>query len=77
MMNLKQLKTGAAATVTEISGSRRTTERLAAMGISPGTRLVKRSSAIMQGPIVVRIADMEIAISHGMALKIITAPVAE
>jgi Fe2+ transport system protein FeoA len=75
-VNLAQLDTGRTAAITQIAGSRRTVDRLAAMGIAPGAVLVKKSAALMKGPVVVRKGGMELAISHGMALKIMVAPAA-
>jgi len=45
--------------------------RLGAMGIRPGTKIVKISGNVMSGPVTVRTGNIQLALGHGMASKII------
>jgi ferrous iron transport protein A len=70
-VNAAQLAPGQKAAVREIRGGHRLAERLAAMGIAPGTRLRKKSAALLRGPVVLEIGSMQVALGRGIAEKII------
>jgi Fe2+ transport system protein FeoA len=74
-MNITQLHTGKQAKIIEIHGGREAIGRLNALGIVPGATVVKKSAAILHGPIVLEKNSMRIALGFGMAKKIIIKPV--
>lgn len=68
---LTQLETGETGIVKEIHGSQGVIKRLNALGIIPGIKIAKLSSMILQGPVVIRLKNTELALGFGMANKIL------
>lgn len=71
LVPLTQLESGESGIVTEIKGGQGIIRRLDALGISPGTKIVKVSAMILHGPVVVRVKNTELALGFGMANKIL------
>ena len=69
-----RMPAGQRATVVEILGGHGLISRLNALGIRPGKRITKISSAFMRGPVVIRVDRAEVAVGFGMARKIIVQP---
>jgi ferrous iron transport protein A len=74
LVDLTQLDDGDTAKVVELRGGRKLTGKLEAIGIIPGATLVKVSSALMKGPIVLEKGAMQFAIGYGMAKKVLVEP---
>lgn len=73
--NVTQLENGGSAKVIEIQGGLQFTGRLYAMGIVPGTIIVKKTAGLMKGPIVIEKGEMQFAIGYGMAQRIMVEPI--
>lgn len=56
-------------TVAEIRGGRGLVQRLADMGLTPGTKL-KVINSQMPGPILIDLRGSRLALGHGVALKV-------
>lgn len=74
-MNLIQLDVGKMAVVKELQGGQPFIRRLEAMGITPGSSILKKSASILRGPLVVQKGSLQMAIGYGMAKRIIVEPV--
>jgi len=74
-MNLIQLDAGKMAVIKELQGGELVVHRLEAMGITPGSVIVKKGASIMRGPLVVQKGSFQMAIGYGMAKKIIVEPI--
>lgn len=61
--------------ITGILGPEKPARRLAAMGILPGAVIVKRSSSMLKGPVVIEKNGRHLAVGHRMAQMIIVEPV--
>jgi ferrous iron transport protein A len=57
--------------VVDVRGGHRLAERLAALGIRPGKRVVKVSSMLLGGPVTVEVDRTQIAIGAQMAARIL------
>ena len=73
-INVTQLKNGQSATIIAILGNCQPVSRLNAMGIIPGTNIVKRSSSVMKGPVVLEKNGRQLAIGFRIAQNIIVEP---
>jgi ferrous iron transport protein A len=73
-VNATQLANGTSGRVIRLNGSGHFAEKLAAMGITPGTVICKKSDSILRGPIVIEKGPVQIAIGYGMAQRIIVEP---
>lgn len=73
-VNLAELQSGRRARVSRLAGSEVLTGRLRAMGIRPGTVIVKKSAIMAGGPIVVEKGSTQFAVGRDMALSIIVEP---
>lgn len=73
-INLTQLKNGTKAKVIEIQGGHKVAAKLDAMEIVPGSVILKKTSTLMRGPVVIEVGPMQLAIGYGMAQKIIVEP---
>ena len=76
-MNLTQLDAGIKAKVIELQGGHQFTRRIESMGITAGSIVTKKSSSLMRCPIILQKGPMQLAISYGMAGKIVVEPVNE
>jgi Fe2+ transport system protein FeoA len=73
-INLTQLGNGKAAKVIELHGGHQFIAKLETMGILPETIIVKKSTTLMKGPIVIEKGEMQLAIGYEMAQKIMVEP---
>jgi ferrous iron transport protein A len=73
-LSLVDIDIGTSARVVELTGGRQLAGRLEAMGILPGAVIVKKSAAMMRGPVVVQKGGMNVAIGYGMARRIMVEP---
>lgn len=76
-INLTQLGNGKSAKVIKFQGGRYFISKLEAMGIVPGTTILKKTASLMKGPIVIEKGEMQFAIGYAMAQKIIIEPIDE
>jgi len=74
-INLTQLGNGKSAKVIKFQGGRHFVGKLEAMGIIPGTIIVKKTASLMKGPIVIEKGEMQFAIGYAMAQKIMVEPI--
>jgi len=72
-IDLTQMGEGERGTVVNIQGGWGLLSKLEALGIKPGTEIVKVSSQLMRGPITIRVGNTQVAIGFGMAHRIIIA----
>lgn len=70
-ITLNFMKTGESGTVIKIDGGYHMVERLAALGIRPGKRVIKVSSMFMKGPVTIQIDEAQVAIGYRMAGRIV------
>lgn len=70
-LTLAQMKAGQSGTIIAISGGRGLTHRLEALGIRPGIKATKISSALFRGPVTLRTDHTQLAIGFGMARRIV------
>jgi ferrous iron transport protein A len=70
-LTLAEMRTGQTGTVVGVLGGHRLIRRLDALGIRPGKKVTKLSSALFRGPIMLRVNSTQVAVGFGMARKII------
>ena len=70
-LNLVQMRTGQAGTVVGVLGGMGLIRRLEALGIRPGKKVTKISSALFRGPVTLRVDSAQVALGFGMARKIV------
>lgn len=70
-MDLTQVKEGEKYRVLEIQSGLMVFKKLDNLGIRKGVEIIKVSSQLAKGPVVVQIGNTQIAIGYGMAKKII------
>ena len=73
-MNLKdltQINKGETVKVVENNGGRQFKNKVDAIGLRIGSRVVKLSAQVLKGPITIKIGSTKLAIGHGMAKKIL------
>ena len=68
---LIKMKTGSRGTVLSLSGGPCIKAKLEALGLRPGSEIMKISAQLLKGPVVVRAGKTTIAMGYGMAHKII------
>ena len=68
---LTEMKTGQTGIVIEVLGGHGLIRRLDALGIRPGRKVTKLSSALFRGPVMLRVDNTQVAVGFGMARKII------
>jgi ferrous iron transport protein A len=68
---LASMKPGQNGVVVDVRGGRNVVERLAALGIRPGKRVIKVSSMLLGGPVTVEVDRSQVAIGQQMAARII------
>jgi Fe2+ transport system protein FeoA len=76
-INLTQIENGRSAKVLKLQGGHQVVGKLEAMGVVPGTIIVKKTAALMKGPIVIEKGVMQFAIGYGMAQGIVVEPIDE
>jgi len=69
--DLTQMKAGESGKVVDIQGGWGLLRKTDALGIRPGIEIVKVSSQLMRGPIIIRVGNTEVAIGFGMARRIL------
>lgn len=69
--SLVQLMPNEEGVVVEVQGGWGMARKLEAMGIRPGKKVVKVSSQIMKGPIIVSVDGYQIALGFGVANRVI------
>jgi len=70
-MTLTEMKTGQTGTVVEVQGGHGMVVRLDALGIRPGRKVTKLSSALFRGPVMLRVNSTQVALGFGMAKRVI------
>jgi len=70
VLTAAQMTAGQTGVVVNLGGGHGLIGRLEALGIRPGKKIRKISSAFMRGPVVVQVDRCEIAIGFGMAQRI-------
>jgi len=70
-LTLSEMRTGQTGTVIGVLGGRGLIQRLDALGIRPGRKITKVSSALFRGPVMLRVNSAQVAVGYGMARKII------
>jgi ferrous iron transport protein A len=70
-LTLAQMSVGQAGTVVGVTGGMGLMRRLDALGIRPGRKVTKISSALFRGPITLRVDSAQVALGFGMAKKIV------
>ena len=74
-VSLVDVHEGEQVCVVDILGGCGLASRLEALGIRPGTNIIKRSEMFMKGPVTVEAHGTQVAIGYGMASKILVRPV--
>lgn len=74
-MNLTELANGSSAKVINIQGSHSMIGKLEAMGILPGTIILKKSAIFANGPIIVEKGAHQFALGYDIAQKIVVEPI--
>jgi len=70
-VTLARMQAGQSGIVVQIQGGHGLVNRLSALGIRPGKKIVKISSMFMRGPVTILVDRAQVAIGFGMAKKII------
>jgi ferrous iron transport protein A len=70
-LTLAQMRTGQAGTVVGVMGGMGLVRRLDALGIRPGRKVTKISSALFRGPVTLRVDSAQVALGFGMAKRIV------
>jgi len=70
-VNLRQMYPGQSGKVLRIDGGIGLVNRLSALGIRPGRKIIKISSMLMRGPVTVQLGGTRLAIGFGMANRIL------
>jgi ferrous iron transport protein A len=70
-LTLAEMRTGQTGTVLEVLGGYGLIRRLDALGIRPGKKVTKVSSALFRGPVTLRVDNAQVAVGFGMARRIV------
>jgi len=70
-ITLHQMQPGQSGIVFQIQGGHSLINRLNALGIRPGQKIIKTGSTLMRGPVTIKVGNAQVAIGFGMANKII------
>lgn len=68
---LTDMNNGETGMVVELLGGSSLTDRLIALGVRPGVKIIKISSSFFHGPVVVQIGNNQTALGHGISYKIL------
>ena len=68
---LNNLRSGESGRISQINGGHGIIDRLAALNVRPGTRIIKLNAGFMQGPVTIEVNRTQIAIGFGMAARIL------
>lgn len=69
--SLGMMRTGDSGIVVRMTGGSHMINRLDALGIRQGKRIIKLSSMFMKGPVTIKIDEAQVAIGYRMADKIV------
>ena len=69
--NLRDLSPGESGKISKIDGGHGMVNRLAALDIRPGKRIIKLNSGFMRGPVTIEVDRTQVAIGFGMARGIL------
>lgn len=70
LLPLNKLRTGQSGTVMQILGGPGLIRRLEALGIMPGRKVLKVSSMVFRGPVMIKTGHTQIALGFGMSRRI-------
>jgi ferrous iron transport protein A len=70
-VSLAEMRSGQTGTVVAVLGGHGLVRRLDALGIRPGRKVMKLSSTLFRGPVIVRANGAQVAVGFGMAKKIV------
>lgn len=73
-ITLSKMKDGQQALVSSVEGGKGLVEKLTAMGIRPGKQVTRFCSMFMNGPITIRIDNVQLSLGRGIADKIFVIP---
>jgi len=71
VQTLSEMRADECGSILEIHGGQGLLNRLGALGIIPGKKITKISTASMRGPVTIQINRTQVALGFGMASKII------
>jgi len=71
LVTLRQMQSGQSGKVVQVQGGMGLANRLSALGVRPGKKIIKVSSMLMRGPVTVQSGNTRMAIGFGMANKIV------
>lgn len=74
VLDLTQMENGKPARVLELRGGEQFVGKLKAMGVIPGTVILKKTTTLMNGPIVLEKGSTQFAIGYEMARNILVEP---
>ena len=74
IITLSKMKDGQQAVVSAVEGGKGLVEKLTAMGIRPGKQVTRFCSMFMNGPITIRIDNVQLSLGRGIADKIFVIP---
>jgi Fe2+ transport system protein FeoA len=69
-MPLSDMDIGRSGVIISISGGKKTVAKLESLGIRAGALIVKKNALPAKGPLIVRVANSEVAIGYALAKKI-------
>jgi len=69
--DLTQMKAGEKGRVIDIQGGWGLLRKMDALGIKRETEIVKVSSQLMRGPVIIKVGNTQVAIGFGMARRIL------
>ena len=72
--DLTHLNSGASGKVVSLQGGLMAIKKLKALGIVPGSNIVKKSAALMHGPIIIQRGAVSVAIGFNLAKLVIVEP---
>jgi len=72
--DVTHLAAGASGKVVALHGGQLSIKKLEAMGIIPGSRIIKKSAALMHGPVVLQKGAVQVAIGFHLAKHVIVEP---
>ena len=72
--DVTHLSSGASGLVISLRGGHHSTKKLEALGIVPGSRIIKKSAALMHGPVVLQKGAVQVAIGFHLAKNVIVEP---
>lgn len=70
-ITLAELPLQKLAIIQSINAGKKASQRLSGMGLTPGTKIIKLTSAPFHGPIQIKVRDTRLALGQGLAHKIL------